>query len=69
VDGADAPVLRANYSLRAVPVPAGTHEVVMWYDPGVLRGGMIASLVGVLLIGTMVVVARTGREARDPQHG
>jgi hypothetical protein len=68
VDGADAPVLRANYALRAVPVPAGTHEVVMWYDGGVLRGGMIASLVGVLLIGAMVVVARTGREARDPEH-
>jgi hypothetical protein len=68
VDGADAPVLRANYTLRAVPVPAGTHEVVLWYDAGVLRGGMIASLVGVLLIGAMVVVARTGREARDPEH-
>jgi hypothetical protein len=68
LDGAAAPVLRANYTMRAVPVAAGTHEVVMWYDAGVLRGGMIASLVGVLLIGAMVVVARTGREARDPEH-
>jgi hypothetical protein len=68
VDGAEAPVLRANYTQRAVPVSAGTHEVVMWYDAGVLRGGMLASLAGVLLIGAMVVAARTGREARDAGH-
>jgi uncharacterized membrane protein YfhO len=33
VDGVPAPILRANGKHRAVPVPAGRHEVVMWYEP------------------------------------
>ena len=33
VDGADAPLLRADYAFRAVPVPAGRHVVVLRYAP------------------------------------
>ncbi|HET7696964.1 MAG TPA: YfhO family protein [Vicinamibacterales bacterium] len=39
VDGAPAPVIRANLSVRAVPVSAGRHEVRFTYDaPGVATG-------------------------------
>jgi hypothetical protein len=31
VDGAAAPLLRVDYAFRAVPLPAGEHEVVMRY--------------------------------------
>ncbi len=33
VDGNPAPVLRANYAFRAVPVPAGEHRVRMEFSP------------------------------------
>ena len=33
VSGEDVPVVRANYILRAIRVPAGKHEVVMTFDP------------------------------------
>lgn len=32
VDGNEAPILRANYAFRAVPVEAGAHEVTMAFD-------------------------------------
>jgi hypothetical protein len=33
VDGREAPIVRADYAFRAVPVPAGEHDVVMRYLP------------------------------------
>jgi uncharacterized membrane protein YfhO len=31
LDGKELPMLRADYAFRAVPLPAGDHEVVMRY--------------------------------------
>ena len=53
VDDEDAPVLRANHTLRAVPVPAGVHEVELFYASEQLRWSLrltILSLVLVLLL-------------------
>lgn len=44
VDDTHAPVLRAYHTLRAVPVPEGTHTVEMVYDSGVVRVGFWISL-------------------------
>jgi len=43
VDGAPAPVLRANGKHRAVPVPAGAHDVRLEYRPPGLRAGFALS--------------------------
>jgi hypothetical protein len=55
VDGKPAPVLRADYLLRAVPVPAGKHRVVFTYRSAAVRTGMMLSvacaLVALVLIG------------------
>jgi hypothetical protein len=48
VDGAEAPVLRAYHTLRAVPVPTGAHTVTMEYRSAVLTRSLWLS-VGVLL--------------------
>jgi hypothetical protein len=45
VDGVEAPVLRAYHTLRAVPVPAGQHEVVMQYRSTVVAVSLWISLV------------------------
>jgi hypothetical protein len=46
VDGAPAPIVRANYLVRAVRVPAGAHEVRMRYRPRSFQVGSALSLLG-----------------------
>ncbi|HEX6133020.1 MAG TPA: YfhO family protein [Longimicrobiales bacterium] len=69
VDGRATPVLRANYTFRAVPVPPGDHTVTFRYEPSDLRTGALISItVLTLLIGTILVQAiRDGRTPRDSQ--
>jgi len=45
VDGAEAPVLRAYHTLRAVPVPQGEHEIVMRYRSNVVTSSLWISAV------------------------
>ncbi len=53
VDGADADVLRAYHTLRAVPVPAGTSTIEMWYQSDLLDRSFLLSL----LVMTGLIVA------------
>ncbi len=50
VDGEPAPIVRANYLLRAVPVPAGAREVVMRFEPASYRIGNLLSVISTLLV-------------------
>lgn len=43
VDGDPYPIIRADYLLRAVCVPAGDHQVVLTYDPPLLKVGLAIS--------------------------
>jgi hypothetical protein len=46
VDGAPAPILRADRCLRAVPLEAGRHEVVFRYRPRAWRIGLALAAAG-----------------------
>ncbi len=50
IGGESTPIHRANYLLRAVTVPAGTHQVVLRYDPKSYTVGNWISLVSTLLV-------------------
>jgi hypothetical protein len=50
VNGEPSPVLRANYTFRAVPVPAGEHDVFFEYRSPVLRASVAVSLVTLVLL-------------------
>ncbi len=52
VDSSPAPVLRAYHSLRAIPIPAGTHIVELRYDSDSFRAG--AWLSTLTLAGTLL---------------
>jgi hypothetical protein len=63
VDGEPAPLYRANYVMRAVPVAAGEHTVVMTYLPGSFTAGAIVSLLAVAALIGVVVAARRRRKS------
>jgi Bacterial membrane protein YfhO len=45
VDGESAELLRVNYALRGVVIPAGDHQVSFVYRPWSIMGGLLLSLV------------------------
>ncbi len=55
VDGAPAPIARANYAFRAVRVPAGASAVVFTYRPRSVYAGAALSLASVLVLAAYLV--------------
>jgi hypothetical protein len=53
VNGASAPIMRANYLFRAVEVPAGESTVEFRYAPASVRIG--AAITGAVLLGVMLI--------------
>lgn len=58
VDGRPAPILRADYTFRAIPVGAGKHSVRMYYRSDVLAASATTSAVLLALL-TFVAIAGT----------
>jgi hypothetical protein len=58
VDGAPAPLLKADSVMRAVPVPAGGHLVELSYSPPGLVMGVLLSLLGLCGILALFLAAR-----------
>jgi hypothetical protein len=65
VDGAPAPLYRADFLFRAVPLPAGRHEVTFAFEPPSYRWGQLVSaatlLLAVLVGGAAAAIARRRR--------
>ena len=57
IDGKETPILRANYVLRAVEVPAGEHTIELRCEPDTLKTFNIINLIGSILIAIFVIGA------------
>jgi hypothetical protein len=73
VDGRAASVMVADYTLRAVVVPAGRHVVEMWYSSPQLTWGSAATMLGyaglVATWGSALDRTRRGRRSSDSGRG
>jgi uncharacterized membrane protein YfhO len=49
IDGVRARVQRANWNLRTVPMPAGTHRVLVRFEPGSFLNGMAITALTLLI--------------------
>ena len=68
VNGAPAPVWRANYTFRALPVPPGELEVRLWYAPESWRRGIALFGVGFLLLAGLYLSRLGTRRVRGIQR-
>jgi hypothetical protein len=68
VDGQSAPIYRANYLLRAVPVEGGQHRVEVYYDPPLFKVGLAITLLTLLASGALLagVALRGQQRPRKP---
>ncbi|MDQ4099401.1 MAG: YfhO family protein [Chloroflexota bacterium] len=61
VDGEPAPVLVANYVLRAVALPAGAHTVELRYEPRSLTVGLVISAATLGVLAAALAILAVGR--------
>ena len=54
IDNKPAPIIKTNYALRGLSIPAGQHEIVFRFEPKSYKYGNIISLISTILIYLMI---------------
>lgn len=57
VDGKETPIVRANYLLRAIKIPAGNHKVEFRFDPQSYKTGDRIAMISSIVIIALLLVA------------
>ena len=68
VDDNDAPVLRANHTLRAVPVPAGEHEVELYYESAQLKWSLQLTVLSLMMVALLPGLHWIRNRSRGGDH-
>jgi hypothetical protein len=70
MDGKPAPLLRCNFIMRGVSVPAGEHTIELRFQPSIrpLYISLAAIVFGVLLVGFLAVGGRSGTPPPAPEQ-
>jgi hypothetical protein len=63
VDGQPSKVYRADYTFRAVSLPAGRHEVIFRFESKQFRLGLIISLLGLFTLAAVTVTSLVKRKS------
>ena len=69
LDGRPAEIMRADYCLRALPVPAGDHQVIMRFSPrNIIAGGLVSLLTLAVSLALLILRRERSSEAlrREP---
>jgi len=61
VDGTETRIYRANYAFRSVYLEPGEHSVVMRYDAGGIRRGLVLTLCAAAVIAALWAVPERRR--------
>ncbi|MBQ9073404.1 MAG: hypothetical protein IJY30_02940, partial [Muribaculaceae bacterium] len=68
IDGEPAEIGRVNYILRAMRIPAGSHEVVMTFDPDSVKVTVTAARIAITLIFVALIAACVAAVLRKPEN-
>ena len=69
VDGQPVPIFRANYVLRAIPIPAGEHTVELTFRPLTFTIGAVVSALTLLAVVVLLIIYRRKRSTQSTTYG
>jgi len=50
IDGTETEILKTNYAIRGIEIPAGKHNVVFKFEPQVVKTGSLISLIASIIL-------------------
>ncbi|HJS54510.1 MAG TPA: hypothetical protein VJ765_08205, partial [Chitinophagaceae bacterium] len=64
IDGKPAPIVKANYVLRALTVPAGKHSIEFRFEPKIYNTGKLLTTISSWIL-TILLLAFLGWKGKE----
>ncbi len=56
IDGKETPILRVNYVLRGISIPAGNHKIEFKFEPQIIKTGSTIALISSIMMALLVTL-------------